>query len=408
MRQGGSGYLALNVTDPSDVDYPEFLWEFDETNAPLGETWSEPIITRVRLKAGSTDLCGEITTDDGPCREQWVAIFGGGYRKDSDPNLSGYVSDPNSGSWTHESKGIFMVAIDTGELVGQVLYDADPAEVTNAMRFSIPSTPAVLDLDFDGYADVVYVGDLGGQMWRWDISEVGDDNTGDDLMDNWPVGLFFQSDPAPMGAGKFHYHSIFFPPVATYLNGQLVLAFASGERSEPSYQGSPAADDNNRFWVTWDRVRLGVDPTDPNSGWLTLGEGHVTVDGKTRGLNDVSNLATDPEPDDDGYYIVAPDGEKFITNHVLFGGVLLTLSFVPVNSSTDICEKYNTTNIWVFNLDDAGGLIDDPGAPTDPAISISKDKVVLIGQTSEGVVYEFDVPVEPPPPIELVFWRQLY
>ena len=37
-----------------------------------------------------------------------------------------------------------MVAMDTGELIGQVLFDADPSAVTNAMRFSIPSTPAVL------------------------------------------------------------------------------------------------------------------------------------------------------------------------------------------------------------------------------------------------------------------------
>jgi hypothetical protein len=260
-------------------------------------------------------------------------------------------------------------------------------------------------------------------MWRWDISQVGDDTElSDGLMDNWPVGLFFKSDPAPMGAGWFHYHSIFFPPVATYLNGQLVLAFGSGERTDPSYMGDPTRDDNNRFWVTWDRVRLGVDPTDPNSGWLTLGEGHVTVDGRTRGLNDVSNLVTDPVPDDDGYYIVVQDGEKFITNHILFGGVLLTLSYLPVSSATDICEKFRNTNIWVFYLEDAGGLIDEsaaagndqrsrylgPGAPTDPRISITKDKVVLIGQTSQGVIYELDVPVTPPPPVELVFWRQLY
>ena len=167
---------------------------------------------------------------------------------------------------------------------------------------------------------------------------------------------------------------------------------------------------------------LGEDPTDPNSGWLTIREDHTTVAGKLRGLNDVSNLVTDPEPNDDGYYIVLPDGEKFITNHILFGGVLLTLAFVPDNSSTDVCKRFNTTNIWVFNLGNAGGLIDEsaadgndqrnmflgPGAPTDPRISLSKDKVVLIGQTSQGYVFDFDVPVDPPPPIELVFWRQLY
>ena len=49
-----------------------------------------------------------------------------------------------------------------------------------------------------------------------------------------------------------------------------------------------------------------------------------------------------------------------------------------------------------------------PGAPTDPRITVSKDKVLLIGQTSLGNVYEFPVPAVPPPPIELVFWRQIF
>ena len=428
LRQGGSGYLALDITDPGASGgphgpYPKLLWEFDETDAPIGETWSEPVITRVKLKAGSSDLCGLVTTDDGPCREQWVAIFGGGYREDGNPNTAGYVSDPTSAAWTDASKGVFMVAMDTGKVIGQVLFDSDPTAVTNAMRFSIASTPSVLDLDFDGFADVVYVGDLGGQMWRWDISRVGEETTPNDgVIDNWPVGLFFKSDPAALGAGGLHYHSIFFPPVATYLGGQLVLAFASGERTDPLYEGDPADDDNNRFWTVWDRVPLGLDPTDPNSGWLTLFEDHQTINGQLRGLNNVSDLTTDPEPADDGYYIVVPEGEKFITNHVLFSGILLTLTYVPDNSGTDICGATGETNIWVFHLEDSGGLLDatapagndqrnlylGPGAPTHPRIIITSYKVVLIGQTSLGNVFEFDVPAAPPPPVELIFWRQLF
>jgi hypothetical protein len=169
-------------------------------------------------------------------------------------------------------------------------------------------------------------------------------------------------------------------------------------------------------------VPLGIEPTDPNSGWLTLGEGHVLVDGKIRGLNDVSNLSTDSDPDDDGYFIKLPDGEKFITNHILLGGILLTLSYVPDSSGGDICGATGDTNIWVFTLENAGGLIDEtaaagnaqrtlylgPGAPTHPRVTITSYKVVLIGQTSLGNVFEFDVPVTPPPPVELIYWRQLF
>jgi len=427
MKDGASGYLALNVTDPSDAKYPEPLWEIDETTLPLGNTWSEAVITRVKLKTGSADFCGKITTDDGPCREQWVAIFGGGYRKDGDPNLGNYIADPASASWSDASKGIFMVAMDTGQLIGRVVYDANPLATLNQMRFSVPSTPAVLDLDFDGFADVVYVGDLGGQMWRWDISAVGEDTAlSDGIMDNWPVGLRFKSDPATLGAGGSHYHSIFFPPVATYLNGELVLGFGSGERTDLSYIGDAADDDNNRFWVLWDRTSLGLDPEDPNTEWVILGEGHTLVNGVTRGLNDVSNLATDTDPFDDGYFIKVPDGEKFITNHILFAGILITLSYDPAGGGVVAgpCggASAGATNAWVFNLFNAGGLLDataaagndqrnlyiGPGVPGDPRITISKDKVQVVGRTSTGSVFQLDVPADPPPPIELVFWRQLY
>jgi type IV pilus assembly protein PilY1 len=433
MRQGGSGYLALDVTDPdaSSGDhgpYPKLLWEIDESVVPLGEAWSEPVITRVKIKQGTLDMCGKNTMDDGPCREQWVAIFAGGYREDGNPNHFAYVSDPNSPQWSNRSKGLFMVAMDTGALIAQATFDPN-SSVLSQMRYSIPTTPAVLDLDFDGFADVVYAGDLGGQMWRWDLTEVGDDedNPNDGVIDNWKAGLFFKSDPAVMSAGGLHYHSIFFPPVATYLNGELVLAFGSGERTDLRYEGTAQGnllegkdDDNNRFWVVWDRTPLGADPDD--SSWYTVGEGHETVNGQKRGLNEATGLATDNDPDDDGYFIKLPDGEKFITNHILFAGILMTLSYVPNDDAVDICNNVGSTNIWIFNLEDAGALLDaaagadfsnrrlelGPGIPTDPRITVSKNKVVLIGQTSLGNVFEYDVPAEPPPPIELVFWRQIF
>ena len=68
MRQGGAGYLALDVTDPDDTmgagphgPYPKLLWEFDGTHsAYLGDTWSEPVITLTMASAassGSTTRC---------------------------------------------------------------------------------------------------------------------------------------------------------------------------------------------------------------------------------------------------------------------------------------------------------------------------------------------------------------
>ena len=120
MREGGDGYLALDITDPDAVSgedhypYPKLLWEF--TDGDLGQSWSEAVITRVKLRntVGTGDNCGP-DDFDGDCKETWVAIFGGGYEADGDPNRpANYIVDPNDAAWRDKSKAIYMVRLDTG------------------------------------------------------------------------------------------------------------------------------------------------------------------------------------------------------------------------------------------------------------------------------------------------------
>lgn len=182
--------------------YPKFLWEF--TDATLGQAWSEPIITRVRVDEGTAgDVCGN-NDGDGNCRERWVAIFGGGYDTAADPNHADFAASTGDVGWTLRSKAIFMVDLATGTVLDKVAYDS----VTNPnMIYALPSRPAVLDTDFDGFADVVYIGDLGGQMWKWDISAMGDDSVGSDgIIDNWDHGIFF-STPAVSDGTETRFRS---------------------------------------------------------------------------------------------------------------------------------------------------------------------------------------------------------
>ena len=114
MREGGRVVYALDVTNPPDAAhpsgvtggpiYPGYLWEFpcESTNAQctgagvglpgsrtyanyMGDTWSEPIITRVKVRVNCTDSPpGTIC----PRYDRWVAIFGAGYDPNGDPNLA--------------------------------------------------------------------------------------------------------------------------------------------------------------------------------------------------------------------------------------------------------------------------------------------------------------------------------
>ena len=256
FRQGGPGYVAFDVTDPTATSgphgpYPKLLGEF--THANLGDSWSVPVITRVKTRAntGVGDHCGK-DDGDGDCRERWVAIFGAGYRPDGDPASIAYVPDPTDASWSDASKAIVMVALDSGDVIGVVAFDASGVDGPAEMKYSIPSAPAVLDLDFDGFVDVVYIGDTGGQMWKWDISVVAEDSDADGEYDNWSYGVFFRTDPTALSGGNTHYRSFYYPPAASFVDGELYLAFGSGERNDLHYAGDSTKDDNNRFFVVHD------------------------------------------------------------------------------------------------------------------------------------------------------------
>jgi type IV pilus assembly protein PilY1 len=414
FRQGGPGYLALDVTDPDAMagdahgPYPLLLWEFEHPK--LGESWSEPIVTRVKVRAsgGTGDFCGP-DDGDGDCREQWVAIFAGGYEETANPNSAAFEDDPTAPTWTDRSRAIFMVAIDTGELLASVEYDSTGASGPAEMLYALPSTPAVLDLDFDGFADVVYVGDLGGQLWKWDVSSVGVDSAGDDRVDNWTAGVFFRTAPATLSGGDLHYRSIFDPPSASYVNGALNLAFGTGERAELSYAGDAGASENNRFYVAID-----AQPTGAMAFGATLTEADLT---------DVTSVDTDPDPADSGFYFTASDGEKFVGSPIIFAGYVIAASYAPPTGSNP-CGASGNAYLYAFRLRDGKGLREDPtatpmekrryalggGLPSAPRVSLapdSEDDAIYI-KTSKGEVLTVDPPDRADGGTSVIYWTRKY
>ena len=411
MREGGAGYLALDVTNPAATSgsdphgpYPKLLWEFDTSDsARLGEAWSEPIITRVKVRGatGIGDQCGPVDGDS-DCREEWVAIFGGGYTDKGNPNTIAFDSASLPG------KAIFIVSLRTGELIASVEYD--PAGVTGpaGMQYAIASSPAVLDWDFDGLADLIYVGDLGGQVWKWDISEVGVNSTGDARVDNWTAGVFFQAPTTDMGGGVTHYKSLFFGPSATLIGGELVLAFGTGERADITYPGDPSLDENNRFYVVED-----PHPTGPLAFTTTYDELDLT---------DITGIDADTDPTDSGFFFVVVDGEKFVTEHTIFAGHVITASFVPSTDGEPSCGNFGGESfLYIFSVStgtgfffDAGVVVGDAarrisvgdGAPTAPRVTVSLEGNQLYIKTSGGVLFQMDPPSPGYSPVEVVYWKQ--
>ena len=356
MRQGGNQYFALDITDPADSNYPTYFWEFPAEGAPtsitevMGQSWSEPVITKVRLAVN-----GNYTSP----QERWVAIFAGGFDPTGDPNSGTYVATAKAG------RSIRMVDIRSGQLVAEkrFLLPTDPGysagDPQAQMLYAIPSTPGVYDIDQDGYADVVYVGDLGGNVWKWVIKATGDDvvngGTGSLTQANWPFMRFFQAPVCGVLQGCVlpHYRSFFFNPSATLRHGVLWLAFGSGERTDLDYPGIANADENNRFYAVKD-----LDPLAKSSGappqTLPLGESTLL---DITGDSSCADVGTN-----DGFFFETVDGEKFVTATDIFFYYVFAATFTP-QASADPCSTGGNATLYAFKVYCGEGLFDD-GAGT--------------------------------------------
>jgi type IV pilus assembly protein PilY1 len=120
--EGGETYFALDVTDPYT---PTFLWE--TTLPEFGESWAEPTVARV----------------DGYFNP--LVFFGSG------PNET-----------TGEAH---LVALDlsTGSVVWTDV-------LSTSLTMNMATAPVVIDMDFDGYDDLLYVSDLAGHVWRVELT----------------------------------------------------------------------------------------------------------------------------------------------------------------------------------------------------------------------------------------------
>jgi type IV pilus assembly protein PilY1 len=418
MRNGAEAYLALDVTDPnassptaSHGPFPRLMWEMNDPNEPLGFTWSRAVISRVRLRGSfSDDFCGPSNGDGssgsgqpGNCREEWVAIFGAGYLEQGDPNIATkFLSDPNAPTWEDDSKGIFIVSLKTGAVLARASYTAGSTPLAQ-MKYSFPSEPAVLDLNFDGFADVIYIGDTGGQLWKWDISAVGQtDVSGRVPLTTWPVDRFFVAPTASNG----HRRSFFYAPAAAYVQNKLVLGIGTGERTNAGYR--TAGGDENRYYVIQDRIPTG---TGAFAG-LPLGEGNLTalaVDG------------ADTNPNDYGFYLTADRDEKFVSDSLAFSGFVITASYTPKPPNPSApCEGGGQAILYIFSLADGAGFFpdDEPdaidsrrvsagaGLPASASITVSGDKARVVLQTSDGRVVRKAAPAPNENPVDLIYWQQ--
>ncbi len=206
MRRGGNKYYALDITQKEN---PKLKWIIDGDSsgdfANLGQTWSKPTPSKIKLNGG----------------ERNVLIFAGGY--DTNQDTATTTQTDSSGN------AIYIVDAETGGLIwsgGKTGSGATKAFPD--MDYSIPSDISLIDINSDGYTDQLYVGDMGGQVWRFDLDPSASNAAG--LIQGGVMAKL--SDSGTENARRFY-----FAPDVSILNNlgaaSLAVSIGSGWRSHP-------------------------------------------------------------------------------------------------------------------------------------------------------------------------------
>jgi type IV pilus assembly protein PilY1 len=344
QRRGGNHYYALDITNPL---LPKYLWKIspDMTDyGELGQTWSSPMIGKIAYFTG----------------EKWVAFIGGGYDENQD-------NDPVTAS-DLKGRAVYVVDVLDGSLVWRYSYAEN-----NEMAFSIPSDIQRIDTNGDGKVDRLYVGDMGGRIWRFDISNP------DPALWAATAKIIFNSNA---GGEK---RKIFYPPDVTLEKDSgdyEMLFFGTGDREHPK-----ESTNINRLYAIKDK-----NPSAP------LTETNL-VDVTQDLLQDASTSPTDKTAilnalgAKEGWFIKLDQnlGEKCLSSPVVYYGVVYYTSFAPnFGSDGDPCfVGEGTGRLYAFRYKSGNAAFNLDGLGTEGALTRSDRSTTIGTGIPSGVIITF-------------------
>jgi type IV pilus assembly protein PilY1 len=302
MKHGGDGYYALDVTDPKQ---PQVLWD---THVPATiESWSQPEVI-VSKSLGGT-----------------VAVVGSG------PD---YV--------TNEARVIFLNMED-----GTVLWE-DLLSIHTDVNMA--TAAEAIDLNYDGYEDVFYIGDLAGHMWRYDLR-------------TWPPqrSLLFKNDQ-PIQAE---------PVITVDYNYDVYLFFGTGRYLDP----------------------IDFLTVETQTFYCVIDKHNGTILGRYD-LVDQTQTIQHVTPDARGWYVdlVQGPGERVVEPNALVAGIVYFTSFKPM---AERCQFGGFSWLYAMKFRSGAGYDDDDddsndttenrveeigeGVASKPVVDVVNEKVVIQG-----------------------------
>jgi type IV pilus assembly protein PilY1 len=390
LGAGGRGYFVLNVTDPSNMPVSSVMVDntFRRNATVATATAAELAIPNYR-DIGHIFSAPVVDTRTGARVEQvvklnnnrWALILGNG---------------PNS---INERPALLLQYLDGTRGMVRLLADSTMGQGNGL------SAPRPVDINSDGTTDVVYAGDLRGNLWKFDLSSTTASNWG---VSGWNLSSTCRpTNATPMSCTPLHVaidadgnrQPITVAPLwmANPLGG-LQLLYGTGQLLTEADRSNTAQQTVYSVWdktsytstqdLTADPIETSVRPnaTNSSSGPIALANGRTslvqqevtTQAGSTRYFNSSENEVdyTSPTAPKRGWYMDLPlSRERTLKYPMVFEGqkVIVFSELPKLGTSGETCEA-NTSqeDNWVNVLNMFTGKPSQ--TPVWPAADDSRDK----------------------------------
>ncbi|MBT0964000.1 pilus assembly protein [Denitromonas iodatirespirans] len=320
---GGKGYFALmldNVLDKATrkLQTSDILWEvsntttFDGTTFPyaeLGHAIGQAAIGR---------------TESG----QWVAIVGNGYNS------------------TSQTARLIVIELDTGKKLLELDTQVGSAATPNGL-----ATPLAIDADQNGSIDLVYAGDIQGNLWKFDFTSK--------TQNNWTIAFagkpLFKAQDANNNAQPITTK----PTAGFHPDGGLMLYFGTGKYFET---GDNTDTSLQSLYGVRDECGLGTTGSGCNSGITASAkvlranllqqtidyQGQQSFNGNSWEIRQFSQNQVNTTHK--GFYVdlvyqATFNGERVLATPILWSDRVIFITAIPDN---DVCAGGGDS--WIIEL----------------------------------------------------------
>lgn len=351
------GYYALDITSSLA---PTFKWHLigagtngamngtTDTYAPyLGEAWSKVMTGKVMY----TDSAGVVTD------EKWVGFVGGGY------NGSTCTATTCGTSCDCRGKSFYVVDLKDGKILWSFILGDGTGTTSTNMKYSIPGDASIVDTDNDGFIDTVYIGDLGGNIWRFKFCTAG---TASCNTASWTGRRLFNGTSIttvrPVYTG---------PAVARDGAGNLWVYWGTGDKNDPI---------NNTYTDRLFALKDGIPKGDSETATSPYGISNMADISSCGATTCTTYDNTDASASNKGYYISLPGtGEKILSDATVFGGILYFTTYTPPTASSTTCNQEGNASLYAISYTSGAGAFSGSG-------SASRSKTIGTGIPSAPVI----------------------